>query len=76
MELTAKEKAKELVINFYNVPNNQGICKMTRSQSINCALLAVHEILNSYNTKYLIYPKEVAFYNEVKEEIKIFKSWN
>ena len=64
--MTPKEKAKELVEQF-----------TFRCEECNydwnakqCALIAVDEIIESYKTKNLIYPKEIIYYEEVKQEIK------
>ena len=67
--MTPKEKAKQLVDRFFDealpdaIENNFHI-------GVLCALIAVDEILESYSTKDLIYPKEVDYWKEVKQEIE------
>lgn len=68
--MTPKEKAKELVGKMYLVDNVMGIYPMCFRTSKQCALIAVDEILMSYDTKHLIYPKEVKYWQQVKQEIE------
>jgi hypothetical protein len=63
MELTEKEKALEIY-------HNHARRWHSTSEDIKySALITVDEVLKSYNTKDLIYPKEVSYWNEVKKEI-------
>ena len=62
--MTPKEKAKDLYKIFYI---DMGLSENDAKQ---CALIAVDEIIKSYKTKNLIYPKEIIYYEEVKQEIK------
>lgn len=59
--MTPKEKSKELVDKFEMY---SAYCFQKQ-----CALIAVDEIIQSYDNKNLIYPKEVFYWNEVKQEI-------
>ena len=65
--MTPKEKAEELVNRFapYVDTFHKGILENAKQ----CALIAVDEILKSYDSKDLIYPKEVKYWQEVKKEI-------
>ena len=58
--MTPKEKANELVDKFTVVGLQQ------RNEGIQCALIAVDEVLS---ITYLL-KKEVYFFNQVKQEIK------
>jgi hypothetical protein len=63
MELTEKEKALEIY-------HNHARRWHSTSEDIKySAFITVDEVLKSYNTKDLIYPKEVSYWNEVKKEI-------
>ena len=76
--MTPKEKAKELIdkmsIQTYSYQPYAGARYQTEEigweAGKKCALIAVDEILESYKTKNLIYPKEIIYYEEVKQEIK------
>jgi hypothetical protein len=61
---TPKQKAKELT-NKIDLANK--CLNYDRAKTI--ALICVKEILKSYVTKDLIYPKEVKYWNEVEQEI-------
>jgi hypothetical protein len=67
--MTAKDKAKELVKKFEALDGQLNYINY-KHKSIFCALIVVDEIIISYNTKNLIYPKEVNFWNDVKKEIE------
>ncbi|MFM2203248.1 MAG: hypothetical protein RLZZ605_212 [Bacteroidota bacterium] len=74
MELTPRQKAKDLYNKFHKVTNSQGICKMTKVQSKQCALIAVDEILNNFGTltegkQHYAAHCTIEFYQEVKQEI-------
>jgi hypothetical protein len=84
--MTAKEKAEEIMQKFIlshvlAISNTKGklispyvsnyaysIVRKDRAKS--CALIAVDEILKTYDSKDLIYPKEVNYWQEVKQEIE------
>ena len=68
--MTPKEKAKELFEKFYLVREINEVCILSNYSAKQCALIAVDEIIESYKTKNLIYPKEIIYYEEVKQEIK------
>ena len=65
--MTPKEKAQELVNRF--APCVDTFHKGILENAKQCALIAVDEILKSYDSKDLIYPKEVKYWEEVKQEI-------
>ena len=71
--MTPKEKANEL-IQKYTVATwikMEEIKYLTTIPSAReCAIIAVDEIIESYKTKDLIYPKEVIYYQKVKQEIE------
>ena len=59
--MTARDKADELIDKF--IPCCKGtIPKSILDNSIECAIIAVEEIIETYNTKDLIYPKEYKFW--------------
>jgi hypothetical protein len=63
--MTPKEKAKELIDNFYNLRG------MDWDMSISCSLIAVDEILNIDNIKpYILHKQIIKYYIEVKQEIE------
>jgi hypothetical protein len=74
--MTPKEKAQELIKKFNplvtrwdchgDTPKNEEDIIADAKQ---CALITVDKILESYKTKDLIYPKEVIYWQEVKQEI-------
>ncbi|MBP6357754.1 MAG: hypothetical protein KA311_00245 [Sediminibacterium sp.] len=66
--MTPKEKAGELVNKFLQYTPVEFEYEYAKQ----CALIAVDEILESYKTKDLIYPKEVIYWQEVKQEINNF----
>jgi hypothetical protein len=73
--MTPKEKSEELVDNFYNVigknySKGDGFGTQLFEEAKQCALIAVDEVIESYKTKDLIYPKEIIYYQEVKQEIE------
>jgi hypothetical protein len=71
--MDAKEKAKELYSKYYNRIEhvfNEDVSGFEKDIVKACARIAVDEILKSYDTKDLIYPKEINYWIEVKEEIE------
>ena len=71
--MTPQEKAEQLIEKYKNI--NNVIFTLIKDKPViwiakTCALIAVDEILESYKTKDLIYPKEVIYWQEVKQEIK------
>jgi hypothetical protein len=83
--MTAKEKAKELVNQFYfSLPNNgsfEGINSIPKrwEEAVRCALIAVNEILENFGLKvdgkdHYCGKYTIEFYQEVKQEIE--KLWN
>ena len=74
--MTPKEKAIELINKMNNVDlncANESMC-MLYSHALKCALIAVDEIINQYNSgmfDYKILNKEESdYWNEVKTEIE------
>jgi len=69
---TPKEKAIEIFNKYYCLPNNskKRLKVIELDASKQCALIAVDVVINSYDTKNLIYPKEVIYWNEVKSELE------
>ncbi len=67
----ARIKAKELVDKFENYVQDKDFFgdNSIKQNSKQCALIAVDEIIKSYESKNLIYPKEVNYWQEVKNEI-------
>lgn len=64
MNLTAKEKAKELFGSMYNVDDVMGNYTMCFDTAKKCALIVVEEILNEVPTEVLdTYKGEVNFVN-------------
>jgi hypothetical protein len=62
--MTPKEKAKELVDKMW-------INGVDEYESLECALIAVNEILNIENIKpYILHKEIIEFYEEVKQEIE------
>ena len=70
--MTEKEKAQDLVDKFLQYTP----VEYEYEYAIQCALIAVDEILKSYDSKDLIYPKEVNYWQEVKQEINNLKNEN
>ncbi len=74
--MTPKEKAKDL-FDLYNdlmgCAHWNGVpvsVKLNKIMAINCALIAVNEILNINNIKpYVLHKEIIEFYQEVKQEI-------
>ena len=80
--MTPKEKATELVNKFYFKLSNNGSlsmglnsCDARHKESIQCALIAVDEILNNFGLRtngqnfYTEY-RAVEYYQDVKKEIE------
>ena len=65
MTLRAKEKAKELVQLFYNNQCSHSITELSYKSAIQCALICVDEIIETYID---IDPK-LKYWQEVKQEI-------
>jgi len=72
--MTEKEKAEELVENFAS--GYPIICKMNsrnmyRSESKQCALIAVDEIIQflTQASEYLQFPEQIKYWLEVQKEI-------
>ena len=71
--MEAKDKAQELIKKFmplipfwdcyWDAPRDSDNMIVDAK---NCARIAVEEILSTYETKDLIYPKEVSYWKEVK----------
>lgn len=70
--MTPNEKARELLNKMF-MQLNVKIDNMRIEEAKQCALICVDEILQGYNTKNLIYPKEVSYWQEVKQEIELLK---
>jgi hypothetical protein len=60
--MNAKDKARDLVWDFYNIQSNEYDYGMNWEMAKQCALIAVNEILNEPDSS------EV-YWNEVKQEI-------
>jgi hypothetical protein len=70
-QLTAKEEAKKLVDKFYLVENDQKLNMMDKSESKQCALIALEGRMEElcilpYGMEYL---DRLAYLEEIKEEI-------
>jgi hypothetical protein len=72
--MTPKEKATELVNKFYFKLSNNGSlsiglnsCDARHKESIQCALIAVDEILKTFDCTT---PQQVNYWKQVKEEIE------
>lgn len=63
--MTPKEKAIEL----YNKFRNENSVMTSNIRAKKQTFICLDEIIKSYNTKNLIYTKEVIYWNEVKEEL-------
>jgi hypothetical protein len=68
--MTPKEKAEQLVKKYRVLARYSGGTGDTIPAAKQCALIAVDEVIESYKTKDLIYPKEIIYYQEVKQEIE------
>jgi hypothetical protein len=75
--MTPKEKATELVNKFYFKLSNNGSlsmglnsCDARHKESIQCALIAVDEILKD-NNKFIQTNLQYSFWQDVKKEIEI-----
>ena len=76
--MTPKEKAKELVNNYYNAMNpNAPDCNISYRQAKECALIAVDEIIESgieidyyFDKSIGYYLSYLEYYAEVKQEIE------
>lgn len=72
--MTAKEKAQDLTIHFYNVNvNNISSYGMEWKMAKQCALICVEEIIKQLDSLETIFMSEFAkrekYWQEVKEEI-------
>jgi hypothetical protein len=70
--MNPKEKANQIFDKMYENQQTSAIGG-NHSQYGNarrCSLFLVDELLSSYNTKNLIYPKEVKFWEDVKLELE------
>ena len=74
--MTPKEKAHQIYDNMYNVESDN-IHNMKKEDAIQCALIAVDEILQTFNnewTKLDFWTEEINgtinFWTKVKEEIE------
>lgn len=71
--MTAKEKAFQLFCKFYR-DNDLLVEDLSRIQAKECALIAVDEILDSYQKEtkhgYIISDKIVPYWQEVKNHIQ------
>ena len=65
MELTPKEKAKELVEKFSDLEDGE----MYIGKAKQCALIAVDEIIGIKLLWFQKYTKELDYWQEVKEEL-------
>jgi hypothetical protein len=62
--MTPKEKAEDLIDKMW-------INGVDEYESLECALIAVNEILNIENIKpYILHKEIIEFYEEVKQEIQ------
>jgi homoaconitase/3-isopropylmalate dehydratase large subunit len=80
--MKAKEKAKELVDKYLDLENYNNLnldlfcdeCGMSNEAAKQCALIAVDEIINQYNSgrfDYKTMPQsEVEYWQEVKQELE------
>jgi hypothetical protein len=68
--MTPNQKADELIRKYYTWGINKEGQTLSWLEAKQCALIAVEEILKTYDSKDLIYPKEVNYWQEVKKEIE------
>lgn len=78
--MTAKEKAKELISNFYNEMNPSApYCNLSYNQCKKCALICADEMLEEFNCTHIGFGKlimnnyrkhKTAYWNQVKQEIE------
>jgi hypothetical protein len=74
--MTAKEKAHQIYDNMYNVEYDN-IHNMKKEDAIQCALIAVDEILYILNFSLdFRMNKSIKYWQEVKEELLILKNKN
>ena len=64
IDMTPKEKAKELVDKFTVVGLQQ------RNEGIQCALICVDECLEAVESDWSFMQRRIEFWNQVKEEIE------
>jgi hypothetical protein len=75
--MTPKEKAEELVNTILDKLYNDGSLSFKRilyAKAIECALIAVDEILHSLSYKMSSNIEELDYYNEVRQEILKLKT--
>ncbi len=65
----AKEKAEELVLNFYEIVKNKYPSLLAMPTAKQCAIIAANEILNN-KIGGLQYNSDKQFWKDVKNEIK------
>jgi hypothetical protein len=74
--MTAKEKAHQIYDNMYNVESDN-IHNMKKEDAIQCALIAVDEIINTIEfTLDFRMEKSIKYWQEVKKELIILKNKN
>lgn len=72
MELTPKEKAKELFDKFYPRATSYSLDRKNQNENAKeCALITVDEILKSHNNLYGVNSEKTKHYLEVKQEIEL-----
>jgi hypothetical protein len=73
--MTPKEKAKDLLCNFYAIQSDEYNYGINWKMAKQCALIAVDEIINNFGSKvgdkthYCNY-MTIQYYEEVKQEIE------
>ena len=71
--MTPKEKAIELVDRYYSLFSLEFENTIDITQAKQCALIAVDEILNeynSYNKSAIVYNDALSYWDKVKQEIE------
>lgn len=70
--MTPKEKAQELILNFYDVKPENIDYGMEYQMAKQCALIAVDEILDDdvYDMSEELFEKRINYWQEVKKEIE------
>jgi hypothetical protein len=71
--MTAKEKAKELVDKFSDYAHWSVGSANNDFSKINCALIAVDEIIKEVTPKVSIYTYQLQFWEEVKHELTTYQ---
>jgi hypothetical protein len=70
--MTPKEKASDLVCDFYAIQSNEYNYGIDWEMAKQCALIAVNEIISINNVKpYMISGLILEYYKEVKQEIEL-----